>query len=119
MRRSDLIDYIKNNYGSIPEHPWKKYPNYIVFRHTGNSGWFTLIMDVPADKLQAGDANTVIDIVNVKVRPELAGSLRLKEGVFPAYHMNKEHWVTIKLNDSFNDAELKSLIDESYRLTQR
>nr|WP_227989346.1 MmcQ/YjbR family DNA-binding protein [Morganella morganii] len=48
----------------------------------------------------------------------MVGSLRLKEGVYPAYHMNKEHWVTIILDGKFNSGELKSLIDDSYRLTQ-
>lgn len=118
MQRSRLVGYIKNNYGSVPEHPWKKYPDYVVFRHPNNKKWFALIMDVPADKLHNGDADTIIDIINVKVRPELVGSLRLKDGVFPAYHMNKEHWVSVALNDSFNEDELKSMIDESYRLTQ-
>ncbi|HHZ8506167.1 TPA: MmcQ/YjbR family DNA-binding protein [Morganella morganii] len=118
MQRSSLVEYIKNNYGSVPEHPWDKYPNYVVFRHPNNKKWFALIMDVPADKLHIGDTDTIIDIIDVKVRPELVGSLRLKDGVFPAYHMNKEHWVSVILSDSFDDGELKSMIDESYRLTQ-
>ncbi|QEZ91940.1 MmcQ/YjbR family DNA-binding protein [Proteus sp. CD3] len=118
MQRSDLIEYIKNNYGSDPEYLWRKYPNYVVFRHSGNTKWFAAIIDVSADKLHSGDANTIIDVINVKVRPELVGSLRLKDGIFPGYHMNKEHWVSIKLNDGIDETELKSLIDESYRLTQ-
>ena len=76
-------------------------------------------MDVSADKLHEGDSGTIIDIVDVKVEPELVGSLRLKEGIFPAYHMNKEHWITIKLDNNFSESELKSLIDGSYRLTQK
>ena len=119
MKRNDLINYIQNNYGVSPEYPWDKYPNYVVFRHQGSSKWFALIMDVSADKLHEGDSGTIIDIVDVKVEPELVGSLRLKEGVFPAYHMNKEHWITIKLDDGFSESELKSLIDGSYRLTQK
>ncbi|WP_316378062.1 MmcQ/YjbR family DNA-binding protein, partial [Enterococcus faecium] len=33
----------------------------------------------------------------LKVDPELGGILRGKEGYFPAYHMNKEHWISIDL----------------------
>nr|WP_250210024.1 MmcQ/YjbR family DNA-binding protein [Morganella morganii] len=47
----------------------------------------------------------------------MVGSLRLKDGIYPAYHMNKEHWVTIMLDTEFSSEELKSLIDDSYRLT--
>ena len=119
MKRNDLINYIQNNYGVSPEYPWDKYPNYVVFRHQGSSKWFALIMNVSADKLHEGDSGTIIDIVDVKVEPELVGSLRLKEGIFPAYHMNKEHWITIKLDDGCSESELKSLIDGSYRLTQK
>ncbi|MBW5406153.1 MmcQ/YjbR family DNA-binding protein [Morganella morganii] len=118
MKKNDLIDYIRTNYGSSPEYPWIKYPDYIVFRHRGNSGWFALIMSVSADKIGAGDTKTVVDIVNIKVAPELVGSLRLKDGVYPAYHMNKEHWITIMLDGKFNSDELESLIDDSYRLTR-
>ncbi|MEX5486103.1 MmcQ/YjbR family DNA-binding protein [Proteus mirabilis] len=32
--------------------------------------------------------------------------------------MNKEHWISIRLDTDFDDAELKSLISESYELTQ-
>lgn len=117
MKKKELIDYIRANYGSSPDYPWIKYPDYAVFRHGANSGWFALIMSVSADKIGAGDARTVVDIVNVKVAPELAGSLRLKTGVYPAYHMNKEHWITIMLDGKFNSDELELLIDDSYRLT--
>ena len=63
-------------------------------------------MDVSADKLHEGDSGTIIDIVDVKVEPELVGSLRLKEGIFPAYHMNKEHWITIKLDNNFREGAI-------------
>ena len=69
MKKNDLIEYIRTNYGSAPDYPWIKYPDYAVFRHRGNSGWFALIMSVSADKIGAGDAKTVAGIINVKVAP--------------------------------------------------
>ncbi|MCH4253872.1 MULTISPECIES: hypothetical protein [Proteus] len=32
--------------------------------------------------------------------------------------MNKEHWISIDLASNFDESELKSLIAESYKLTQ-
>ncbi len=119
MKRNELVDYIQSNYGSSAEYPWAKYPNYIVFRHKNNSKWFAIIMDIPSKKLNGSDSDDIVDIIDLKVPPELVGSLRLKEHVYPAYHMNKEHWVTIKLGKGFPDNELKILIEDSYRLTAK
>lgn len=118
MNRKELIEYIQQNYNAASEYLWAKYPNYAIFRHKSNSKWFATIMDVPENKLFDSGSINKIDIINLKVRPNLVGSLRLKKGVYPAYHMNKEYWISIQLNSEFDDGELKSLIFESYELTQ-
>ena len=119
MKKHELVEYIQNNYGAVAEYPWDKFPNYAVFRHENNSKWFALIMDVPAKKLYEGGNDDIIDIVDLKVPSELVGSLRLKEDIYPAYHMNKEHWITVKLDSDYPEDELKALIDESYKLTAK
>lgn len=56
--------------------------------------------------------------ISVKCNPELA--LELREHypeVTPAFHFNKKHWNTIKLNGSINKDLLTSWIDHSYELT--
>ena len=42
-----------------------------------------------------------------------------KEGYYRAYHMNKEKWLTILLNDTVKDNEIITLIDESYNLVYK
>ena len=75
-----------------------------VFR--GTQKWFGLLMSVSPQSLRiSGDAR--IDILNVKCDPLLIGSLRLKPGFFPAYHMNKRHWITIRLDGSVSFGELE------------
>ena len=45
---ADLIcQDIQNEYHSLPEHLWARFPNYTVFRHQDNQKWFALIMDIP------------------------------------------------------------------------
>lgn len=39
------------------------------------------------------------------------------KSVVPAYHMNKQHWISIILDENMNDDEIKNLIAESYTLT--
>ncbi len=38
--------------------------------------------------------------------------------MFPAYHMNKAHWLTIALDGSAEEEKLKFLLDMSYELTK-
>lgn len=73
-------------------------------------------MAVGRDKLGLSGDGTV-DVLNVKCDPMLAGSLRQQDGFHPAYHMNKDKWLTARLDGSASDDEIKSLIDLSYELT--
>lgn len=62
-------------------------------------------------------SDNAVDILNLKSDPILIGSLRLKEGFFPAYHMNKEKWITIFLDGTVPKNEICDLLDLSYDLT--
>lgn len=73
-------------------------------------------MEVGREKLGlAGDGP--IEIINLKCDPGLVGSLRGKPGFHPAYHMNKEKWITVRLDGSVPEEEIKKLVDLSYQLT--
>lgn len=116
MNREQLTEYITEQYAVDAESPWVKQPRYIVFRRRNNQKWFALLMDIPKNKL--GLAGTdVIDVVNVKCDPILIGSLRGDKGIYPAYHMSKDTWITIALDGGLADDKLKWLIDLSYELT--
>lgn len=118
MNREELIQYITETYTADPEHPWANEPDYTVFRHRGNKKWFALIMDISGDKLGL-DAER-ISIVNLKNSPAMSGSLRSEKGIFPAYHMNKQQWISAVLGDGGADDELlKILVDMSYNLTDK
>ena len=80
--------------------------------------WYAVILEVSVQKLGLA-GNQIIDILNVKSDPLLIGSLRSKQGYFPAYHMNKEKWVSIALDGSVPDDEIKNLLDMSYKLTRK
>ena len=55
--------------------------------------------------------------LNVKCEPVLIGSLRERPGFHPAYHMNKDKWITVRLDGSVAAEEIRNLVDLSYRLT--
>lgn len=47
----------------------------------------------------------------------LIGSLRSEPGFFPAYHMNKDSWITVSLDNKADADKLKMLLDMSYTAT--
>ena len=116
MNREGLERLISDNYGAEAEYPWLKYPNYAVFRHKSNRKWFALVADVPKNKLGLPETG-ILDVVNFKCSPLLIGSLLGERGFFPAYHMSKENWITVALDGSVSDEQIKMLLDWSYDAT--
>ncbi len=116
MNREEIFEYVKNEYNTIPEYLWHKYPLYAVLKHNNNK-WYGIIMNISKEKLGL-EGKEEIDIIDIKCSAELIGSLRLSKGFLPAYHMNKEHWITILLDGSVEKEKIKQLIDLSYELTE-
>jgi len=55
--------------------------------------------------------------INLKCNPEVAVELRDKyEAVIPGYHMNKQHWNTVIIDNSIPPKNILSWIDNSYNL---
>ncbi len=117
MRRSELEAYIAETYSAQADHPWAKYPRDEVFRHSNNGKWFALVMEVPKARLGLAE-DGILDVVNLKCDPIVIGSLRGRTGFFPAYHMNKDSWITVALDDSVAQDEVKALLDMSFELTR-
>ena len=51
MHRAELLEEIAGRYGVAAEYPWRRYPQYAVFRHAGNRKWFAVLMNPPGRKL--------------------------------------------------------------------
>lgn len=113
-----LDSYISDTYGITAERLFEKYPGFQVYRHINNKKWFAMIMDIPKSRLGLDEQN-IIDVVNLKCAPLLIGSLRMEQGFYPAYHMNKENWITVALDGSASDDKIKMLVDMSYELTMK
>lgn len=117
MNREDILEYALGKYGGKPDYPWGKLPSYAVLRHGDNGKWYALIANVDRGKLEiAGDG--AVDILNVKCDPELSSILKRENAIIPAYHMNKEHWVTVILDGSVSDVDIVNFIDMSFELTK-
>lgn len=117
MNRIELLQHIKDMYSAEPEYLWEKYPAYAVFRHAENRKWFAALMTLPREKLGLRGAGE-IDVLNVKCDPILVSTLRHQPGYLPAYHMNKDRWVTICLDGTAADDDIRELLDMSFELTK-
>lgn len=114
----EILDYAKNQYGTEPDYPWKSDPTYAVLRTPGGK-WYALLMEVPEQRLRLC-GNERVFVMNLKCDPMLIGSLRMEAGFLPAYHMNKENWISVLLcEETVSPERVKELIDLSYDLTVR
>ena len=115
--RQTVSDYINKKYKITPEYPWKTYPEYVVFRHADNKKWFALVMEIDGDKLGLRSVG-IVNCINLKIGDLYFRDMIIREdGIFPAYHMNKMHWVTVLLDGTVSAERVFSLIDMSYLAT--
>ena len=117
MNRAELFAHVAEVYGVTPEYLWESSPDAAVLRHTENPKWFGIVMSVAPKRLEL-EGDTPVDVLNVKVDPTDAQALHQVDGILPAYHMNKRHWISIVIEDeSIPEGMLLSLLETSYRLT--
>ena len=117
MNRQELSVYLADTYGSEGEHLFAQYPSFLVFRHNGNRKWFAVIMDIPRKNLKLPGEGE-ISVVNLKCDTRLIGSFREEPGIFPGWHMNKAHWLSVVLEAGVEADKIKFLVDMSHELTK-
>ena len=115
-----IKDEIKASYGDEPDFPFKKFPNYAVFRNPQNRKWYGLLMTVPLCKLTGDEKDQQkVTVLNLKLAEEKLPALLKQEDFFPAYHMNKQNWLSVLLNNDLPDEEVLAMLDESRAFTER
>ena len=116
MTKQQFLSYCLNTYGTSPDYPFDEDFETAVLRHTNNKKWFALVMRVSRRKFDF-DSDEVIDVVNLKLPTEMFGSFGAADGVYPAYHMNKLHWISVLLPDAPDDV-VQFLTNVSFEATR-
>ena len=116
MTKQQFLSYCLNTYGTSPDYPFDEDFETAVFRHSDNRKWFALSMQVSRRKFGI-DSDEVIDVVNLKLPTEMFGSFGASDGVYPAYHMNKLHWISVLLPDAPDDV-VQFLTNASFEATK-
>lgn len=117
MTRDEILDWVKKEYGTIPEYQWVKFPNYAVLRNKDDK-WYGIIMDVPKKKFGI-DSDDIVDVIDVKADQLLIDMLVETPGFYRAYHMNKNQWISIFLDGTAADENIKNMIADSYEKTSK
>jgi len=112
--REEIFEYVKKQYGTIPEYLWSSSPDSAVLRHH-NGKWYAVIMNVERSKLGL-DGDDTVEIIDVKCDPEMTGMIIQTYGFLPGYHMNKQHWITILLDGIVGESKILDFLDMSYDL---
>ena len=115
--REEILEYVKKQYGTIPEYLWSSSPDSAVLRHH-NGKWYAVIMNVERSKLGL-DGDDTVEIIDVKCDPEMTGMIIQTYGFLPGYHMNKQHWITILLDGIVGESKILDFLDMSYDLIDR
>lgn len=117
-RRQSLsvIEYARRKYCHEPDYPFGD--ENAILRRQDTGKWYAALLNVARSSLGLqGEGRE--EVLNLKAPPETVQRLLHKDGILPAYHMNKKHWYTVILDGTVSDEELFELIDQSYRSVKK
>lgn len=83
MKREEIFEYVKNQYGTVPEYLWETSPKSAVLRHK-NGKWYAVLMQVEKSRLGL-EEESMVDIINVKCEPDMVGLLTQTYGFLSGY----------------------------------
>ena len=115
MTKQDFFNMCLDSYATQPDYPFDEDFETAVLRHADNRKWYAIVMRVSRRKFGL-DSDEVIDVVNLKLPTEMFGSFCASDGVYPAYHMNKLHWISVLLPDAPEDV-VSFLTNASFEAT--
>lgn len=114
----DILKYVQEKYNDQPEYLWEKFPDNAVVRHKQTQKWYAAILTVAKNKF-GFDSNENVEVIDLHAAPEDVIQLVKQPHIYPGYHMNKKHWITIILDGSKELNEIYELIDKSYELAKK
>ena len=116
MTRQEFFDLCSSSYLTQPDYPFDDWNESAVLRHAKSRKWYALAMRVSRRKF-GFDSDEVVEVVNLKHPTEMLGSFGPADGVYPAYHMNKLHWISVLLPDASDDV-VQFLTNASFEVTK-
>ena len=104
MTKQQFLSHCLSVYGTSPDYP------------LDNQKWYAIAMRVSRRRFGL-DSDEEVDVVNLKLPTEMFDSFGAADGVYPAYHMNKLHWISVILSDA-TDELVQFLVNVSFEATK-
>lgn len=114
--KEEYFSWLSSHFSAKPDFPWPDTPDYCVFR-CPNEKWFALVMKIKFRQLGLTGEEEVW-VVNMKAKSETIPGLIDRKSIFPAWHMNKKHWITVLLTAATDFEKLCQLTEKSYALVK-
>ena len=113
-----VINFVREKFGDELEFLWEKYPDAAIFRRKDTKKWYALLMSIPERKLKI-DSDKVVDVIDLRGEPAEIEKLIDCKKFFPAWHMNKKSWFTIRLDGSVSAEKIFDKLKKSYTLATK
>ena len=110
-----IVKYIKDKYNNNIEFLWEDDLDDGVWRCSDNLKWYAILMKTSKRKF-GYQSDERIEILDLKYQKENIKDIIDNKMIYPGYHMNKNSWITIILDNRMKDEEIFKLIDNSYML---
>ncbi|MBD5391853.1 hypothetical protein HDR66_03550 [bacterium] len=114
LQARELIAYVANQYGRDLEFLWPRFPDNAIWRRGDNQKWFGAILTVKKNKIVPGADDAPVEILDVRCAPDAIDFVVDNKMIFPGWHMNKRHWITVILDGRMDIEKIYSLVDASY-----
>lgn len=138
-----IATYIAEEFGDAPEFLWASTPDAAIFRNRSSKKWYGIIMSVAREKVDpyakssaddelittrphvtarfdaTSDESSEVTVLNVKLETAEIADLLTQPGYYPAYHMNKSHWLSMILDETLPDERIMAHVEESYDLVEK
>lgn len=112
-----LIDYVKRKYNDELEYLWDKFPSNAIWRNKKSKKWYGALLTVQRKKIGVDEEGS-IEVIDIQLEAEKIIEKVDNVKILPGYHMNKKHWITIKLDGSVPIEEIYRYLDHSYQITE-
>lgn len=113
-----IMKYIESKYNDKPEYLWEKFPNNAIYRRKETKKWYAAILTVKKDRF-GFETNDEVEVIDLHAPKEEVPKLIKEPNIYPGYHMNKKHWITVILDGSLDCEVIFTLIDKSYELAKK
>ena len=112
----EIIKYVKEKYNDDLEFLWKKFHQNAVWRNKTNNKWYGALLIISERKLKL-ESDKIINIIDLRYSKDKIKEIIDNDKIFAGYHMNKDSWITIKLDGSVRLEKIFELIDNSYNIS--